>query len=447
MLGAIMKDYAKATRCNPTFAGMLFRFLLYWVGLAMRAWFRRVYVSLEEPLPKDAPVIYACTHPNSAIDFLFLPIIKRSPVYVLVRGDVFQRNWLNKLFRGLCMLPVYRIRDGFSNLSRNADSFKECFSVFDRNGSVLIFSEGICIQEKTLQPLKKGTARLALDYFDRHGRDIYVVPMANNYTRFRQFRNSVMCNFGKPIRIADYRDLFTQNPNRAYQQLTDDIAAALDRLFIQVKPFDEHGWTEKALQALRLDRFEKRRSWMIHDRSVYEEERALVDRLNKEGDLLLSNEWKGNFEKLNVSFRNEGILNAGKKQGLLLAQMALLSPLMLLASLPHIVPYLCSRWITGNAIRDRIFYTTVMVLGSCVIYIVLWFSLLLVSAALWGWMGIVVSGAVLALSYIGIELIDEYRFGWFNRKNLRHMPHYRQLCDEVKSLVTKPQPKAVREVA
>jgi len=426
------------------FCRMLFPFLRFWIGNAMRAWFRKVYVSFEEPLPKDAPIIFACTHPNSAIDYLFVPLIIQRPVYVLVRGDVFHKKWLNTLFRSIWMLPVYRIRDGFSNLSRNADSFKECFSVFDSNGSVLIFSEGVCVQEKTLQPLKKGTARLAIDYMAQHGRDIYVVPVANNYTRFRQFRNSVMCNFGKPIKASDYKALFDQNPNRAYQKLTDDIAASLERNFIQVKPNNEEGWTEKALQALRLNRFENRTGWLIHDRAVYEEERRLATYLNEAGDDVLPADWKYAFTTNDVSHCNEGILRVNDRSVFFIAQLWLLSPVMALTCLPHVLPYAAARWLIKNKIRDHIFHTTVMVLGSLVIYMALWFGLLILSTAIWGWTGVLVSAGVLALSFIGIELVDEYRFGWYNRKHIRHRAAYKQLYQEIRRLASAPQLREVQ---
>lgn len=409
----------------------------------MRLWFRRVYVNFEEPLPQDAPIIFACTHPNSAIDYLFVPLITRKPVHVLVRGDVFEKKWLNKLFRSIWMLPVYRIRDGYGSLSKNAESFEDCFRVFHENGRVLIFSEGICVQEKTLQPLKKGTARLALEYLEKHNREIYIVPVANNYTVFRKFRNSVMCNFGKPIKASDYRALYGQNQNRAYQKLTEDITGALERSLIQVKPWNEEGWTEKALQALRLTRFEQRHGWLIHDRSVYAEERILTERLNEQGDQLLSEEWKHTATKHRLSFYNEGILKLGKNPHFFMIQVWLLSPVIVMAALPHVLPYLVARWLVTNKIHDKIFYTTVMVLGSLVVYMVLWFIMFFIFTGLWGWTGFLISMSVLSLSFIGMALIDEFRFAWYNRKAVRHYAIYQQLFQQVKTALAVPNAQNV----
>ena len=60
------------------------------------------------------------------------------------------------------MLPVYRVSEGVENLENNYTTFDACQKIFKKNKIVLIFSEGRCINEWHLRPLKKGTARLAL---------------------------------------------------------------------------------------------------------------------------------------------------------------------------------------------------------------------------------------------------------------------------------------------
>ena len=56
------------------------------------------------------------------------------------------------------MFPVYRISEGAENLENNYDTFESCKEIFKKNGIVLIFSEGRCINEWRLRPLKKGTS-------------------------------------------------------------------------------------------------------------------------------------------------------------------------------------------------------------------------------------------------------------------------------------------------
>ena len=144
---------------------MVYSLLRFWVGGGLRVWFRKIYASGNQNIPDNSPLIFACTHPNSAVDYTFLPLITRLRSFVMVRGDVFENKWLDKFFRAIWMIPVYRMRDGFSTLNKNTDSFEECYREFDKNGRTLIFSEGTSIQEKKLQPLKKGNGSTSAGLF------------------------------------------------------------------------------------------------------------------------------------------------------------------------------------------------------------------------------------------------------------------------------------------
>ena len=53
------------------------------------------------------------------------------------------------------MLPVYRPSEGVENLSENYKTFDTCIELFKRGEIVLIFSEGLCVNEWHLRPLKK----------------------------------------------------------------------------------------------------------------------------------------------------------------------------------------------------------------------------------------------------------------------------------------------------
>lgn len=412
---------------------VLFHFLSFWVGNAMRLWFRKVYFHTEAPLPKDAPIIFACTHPNSAIDFVFLPLITKDESFVLVRGDVFEKPWLNKLFRSIWMLPIYRMRDGFGSLNRNEQSFKECFRQFDLNKRVLIFSEGTCVQEKTIQPIRKGTARLAIDYLrNRQGKEIYVVPMANNYSKFRQFRGTVMTNFGTPIPVSQFvPDDPGANPNQAYLKLTEEISKGLERNFIEVKPFADDCWTERALNVLRFARKQEHTNWVVPSDEPFQNERKLVEFMNEHGDDALSADWKERYERLDVSEDLEGILHQSSRPDVHWMLVFALSPFVLLAHVLHFLPYRIAKWIARTKIKDIIFENTVMTLGSALIYLLQWLIALVALTSLLGWTGIAASLSIIAVSMIYTAIVDDYRFAWKNHQKVRNHDDYRQLYDDL----------------
>lgn len=412
-----------------------FHFLYYWLSFAFRAWFKRVYYHHDAPLPDDGPIIYACTHPNSAIDYLFAPLITVKPTFVLVRGDVFEKKILNAIFRSIYMLPVYRIRDGFSSLNKNEKSFKDCYREFDNNGRVLIFSEGVCVQEKTLQPIRKGTARLALDYIHKHGgKKMYVVPIATNYSRYRWFRSTVMVNFGTPIEASKYDDLYAVNANKAYEALTADITGGLQKRFIEVENYKDDHLTETALMALRLNRLETRRNWLINDFSVFQEERALVDKLNANPELL-SSEWYKKAESLELNAHREGFLKQHFRGELYLFQLIILSPFIALAYLTVALPYGITRWLINNKVKDIIFDTTVTVYGTLVFYLIQLLIITLVSIGFMGIAGIFIPLAWVLFSALGVEIVDEYLFALKNWKKLDRKEAYQSLYQEVRSLI------------
>ncbi|NQV51886.1 MAG: 1-acyl-sn-glycerol-3-phosphate acyltransferase [Flavobacteriales bacterium] len=415
---------------------LLFHFLGKWLRLALRGWYKKAYVHYEQELPTDGPIIYACTHPNSAIDYLFAPLLTNVPTFVMVRGDVFEKKSLNALFRSIYMLPVYRIRDGFSSLNKNEQSFKDCYAQFDKNGRVLIFSEGICVQEKTLQPIRKGTARLALDFVHKHGgKKMYIVSIATNYSRFRMFRGTVMVNFSAPIDVSKYDARYAENPNKAYEALTQEVHASLESNFIQVKDYKDEHLTEKALMALRLGRLEHRKNWAIEDESIFQQEQALVKAMNEKGASALSDEWKRKAEELDLNPFREGLLKQRFGRDVYLFQMIILSPFIALAWLTIALPHQLVRWLLKNKIKDIIFHNSVSIFGTLTFYLLFLTIITVIAMAQLGWIGIALPFGFTLLTLLGIEMIDEYIFALKNWKVVGKRAEYQQLYDEVRALI------------
>lgn len=402
----------------------------------MFMWFKKIYVNFEEELPTDGPIIFACTHPNSAVDYFFLPLITRQSASVLVRGDVFKNPILNFIFRKMWMLPVFRFRDGYTSLKDNNSSFAACYEEFDKHGRVLIFSEGTSVQHKTLQPLQKGTARLALNYLEKYGGDkIYIVPMANNYTRFRQFRSTVYTRFGKAIDVNQYRELYHENENRAFQKLTDDLTTSLKEQFIDVSDYSDDCITEKALMALRLNRQDARKEAIIYDDQYFSEEQALVKKLNAGGPSLLGDEWIDLANNVGLDARTEGLLKQRYGRDVYWVQRTILAPIIFIAFLPSALPHLISQWLIDNKIKDIIFYNTIHVSGNLLFYLIQTLILIIVSTALYGWIGLMIPITVYLISRIGGEIVDEFNFAHFNWKKVSRREDFKKLSREVRDLI------------
>lgn len=401
----------------------------------MRLWYRQVYVHLETPLPTDGAIIFASTHPNSAIDYLFAPLVHGVKTHVLVRGDVFENPLANWVFRSIYMLPVYRFRDGYASLNKNQDSFKACFQHFDKEGKVLIFSEGICIQEKTLQPLRKGTARLALDYLEKHGgKKVYVVPMATSYTRFRQFRSSAIVRFGSAIDVRAYTEIYAQNANKAYEQLTQDISDELHKHFLEVPGYQDDAPIEKVMQLARLNRPVSTKPWLIADESIFKQEKSWVADLAKlDAEKLKStSRFVADFE---ISPADDGLLGSMISPLFSLIRFFLSAPLVMVSALTVLIPFLMCKLIINKLVKDIIFHNTIMVMAGAVLYVVQFIILLIFGASLFGWFGILVPLFVLFLTQLGIEFIDDFILDWRRLKHWKNIANISLKVQQIEELL------------
>ncbi|RYY71216.1 MAG: glycerol acyltransferase [Chitinophagaceae bacterium] len=181
---------------------MLYRLLKIPATIGFWLYCRDLKVNNNGPFALDGPLIIACNHPNSFLDAIILSALFKRPVYSLARGDAFKKHFIARILRSLKMLPVYRSSEGVENMEHNYSTFDTCKELFKKNAIVLIFSEGRCVNEWHLRPLKKGTARLALSSW-ADGIDVKILPTGLNYNRFHSYDKNLHCLFGKVISKKD----------------------------------------------------------------------------------------------------------------------------------------------------------------------------------------------------------------------------------------------------
>jgi 1-acyl-sn-glycerol-3-phosphate acyltransferase len=182
---------------------MLYSVLKVIVRLAAKIFCRNFIISNRNLLKEKGPLILACNHPNSFLDAVLLDILFEQPIWSLTRGDAFLSKRVTDIFYKLKMLPVYRPSEGVENLSENYKTFDACIEIFRRNGIVLIFSEGLCVNEWHLRSLKKGTARLAYKC-QQENIPLKILPVGFNYSSFRRFGKNIFINFGNLFAAADF---------------------------------------------------------------------------------------------------------------------------------------------------------------------------------------------------------------------------------------------------
>lgn len=177
---------------------MFYPLLKFYAKFAIRFYCTRIIVNKPELLQVKGPVLLACNHPNSFLDGMILTTLFDQPLHSLARGDAFKNKFVRKILYYIQLLPVYRTSEGVENLEHNYTTFAACQETFRKKENVLIFSEGRCINEWHLRPLKKGTARLALTAW-KNNTPLTVIPTALNYSSFRKFGKEVHIFFGEAL--------------------------------------------------------------------------------------------------------------------------------------------------------------------------------------------------------------------------------------------------------
>jgi 1-acyl-sn-glycerol-3-phosphate acyltransferase len=214
---------------------LLYKILFYPSKLALHFYCRKIVINNKQWLSESGPLLIAANHPNSFLDAIIVSSLFKKPVYSLARGDAFAGKFFTKILKSCNMLPVYRVSEGVENLGNNYTTFEACKKLFEENKIVLIFSEGGCTNEWKVRPLKKGTARLALNAW-QNDIELKVLPLGINYSSFRKFGKNVHLNFGNFI---SKKDLFTTNSGgKSINEFNEKLNNELRRLVYEIEQND-----------------------------------------------------------------------------------------------------------------------------------------------------------------------------------------------------------------
>lgn len=213
-------------------------------------YFRKVHVYKVSNVPKNKAVLLLANHQNALLDALLIATKCGRFSYFLTRAAVFKNPFVSKLLKSLQMLPVYRIRDGWSNLSNNNAIFETCTEVLNKKEAVVIFPEGSHNLARRVRPLSKGFTRIVFDTLEKFpDLDIQLVPVGLNFINATSFPDSAAMYFGKPI-IA--KSFVSKDRNESVINLKERIKTELSELTTNI-PEDEYDKTLIKLNALNVN--------------------------------------------------------------------------------------------------------------------------------------------------------------------------------------------------
>jgi glycerol-3-phosphate O-acyltransferase/dihydroxyacetone phosphate acyltransferase len=387
---------------------MFSRFLKYILPpFSFRVFFRRIFYSNLKKVPLEKPLLFVGNHQNSFMDGILVGSYLPQPLHFLMRADMFRKPFARFCLRELNVSPVYRLEEGLENVHKNLDTFTGIYKILKDNGNLVVFSEGICVQEKRLQKLRKGTARMAFGAEEKFGLDVHIVPVGINYTYPSRFRKEVMINFHEPFSIKELKEGYIANPAKALLTFNEKVDSSLRKEVIIIED-PENDWLAEHLLIMERNNlilpFFKWR-FDTDDRRMLE--KRLCDKINflskSHREILdsVSQKVKQYFDTLSKNrLRDESI--ARKLDYGFLRYFTILAafPLFVAGYLTNLIPFVLPKYICDKLIKDLRFYSSLYVSSGTVLYLI-YFPLLLILATVFGsWTGFLMGLLVPFMGYL-----------------------------------------------
>jgi 1-acyl-sn-glycerol-3-phosphate acyltransferase len=220
-----------------------YRLLKMYATFVHWIFYRRIEVKFKERIPGDRPVLLAPNHQNALMDAMAPLLTSGHDSVFLARADIFKNKFVASILRLFKILPVYRIRDGASELGKNEEVFQEAMDVLLRKKSpVAIMPEGNHGNKRRLRPLVKGIFRVAFQAQEPFGEQpgVVIVPVGIDYSNYTNFRGKLFLQFGEPIEVNEYYAAYLENQPKTINRLRTRLAEEMRKYMIDIESEDHY---------------------------------------------------------------------------------------------------------------------------------------------------------------------------------------------------------------
>jgi 1-acyl-sn-glycerol-3-phosphate acyltransferase len=186
---------------------LFYYFSRFLIRLALPIFLRKLIVKNLASVKGKGPYLLASNHPDSFFDAVVIGSVLSQPIHTLTRGDVFRKPAAAFWLRQINLIPVFRGSEGRQYVKNHDVTTQESYNALSKGDAVVVFSEGICVNEWKLRPLGKGTARMAhhIWYGENALKNMEVIPTGLNYEHFRGPGKRVTLGFGTAVKPTDIR--------------------------------------------------------------------------------------------------------------------------------------------------------------------------------------------------------------------------------------------------
>jgi 1-acyl-sn-glycerol-3-phosphate acyltransferase len=406
---------------------MFSRFLKYIVPpFTFRAFFRRIFYSNLKKVPLEKPLLFVGNHQNSFMDGILVGSYLPQPIHFTMRADMFRKRFARFCLRELNVAPVYRIEEGLENVHKNLETFSDIYDILRKNGNFIMFSEGICVQEKRLQKLRKGTARLAFGAEEKYGLDVNIVPVGINYTYPASFRKEVMINFHDSFSIKELTELYRTHPAKALLAFNEKCNAGLQEEVIIVENPANDRLAEQLFIMARNNIIHPYFKWRFESDDRRQAEKALSEKINYISSTSpeLTGELRDKVEVYAGLLESNGLKDANIARKLdygWLRYFALIAgfPVYVAGVLSNLLPFIVPRTLCSKLIRDPRFYSSFYITSGTLLYLI-YFPLVMILAGVFaGLTGLMLTLLVPIAGYLALfyqetakERFHTFRYWW-----------------------------------
>lgn len=387
--------------------------------IALKIYFRRVHFHGLKDIPTDKPIIFTTNHHNSFLDGIILTVLLKQRVHILARGDVFGTPFKKWLLGQFYLLPIYRKSEAANNLEKNQESFRAVNKVLASGHSVLIFPEGVSIQEKRLQrPLKKGFARMAFGaaFESEQKVDLRILPMGINFTRPNTLRSDVIVSTGTPIEISDYKEAFEQSPSAATTRLVKSVEEQLLQQVIIVEKVENDMLAEAALTIARND-LKTSNGWLTKTSERFETEKIICNWINKGIPNAVRKNISLYFKELSaLGISDLGLSNYRRPSAILLL---LGIPLYVLGWIYRMGLGRRTKALTNKKVRLKEFYSSVYISLGMIIHLIQGIVIITIAGIILGKLGIAIALTWAFTGWMSVYYADHFQFFMQKSKGMR----------------------------
>lgn len=398
---------------------MIWYFLSQPLAFVFFFFFKSIRAVNKAVLLKPGPALLILNHPSAYTDpiaftYVFFPLRTR-----YLAGGVYFRNRLASFFLNqLGIVPIYRLQDaGKSGLKNNDETHARVVEALKKGQKVMVFAEGVSVQERRLKPIKKGMARLAFIAQEALGETpLRVIPVGVNYSDPSRFRSTLVYRVGEPIAVTPLMSAYREHPAKAQSDMIQQVYKSMLPLIIHVD-------NSKCQSVIPL--LEKLLPGEIQDENIWQRSASRAKILNA-----LTMEQQADLEQKSAKYIN-ACIHLGIKE--VHAPPKPYSPFFAFCKLlllgffawPGIMLQAPVVWFSRKFALTRVkyieFYTSVL-LTLTLLGGMLWHAVFFTLGYLYSgsvFIGYCTFLSVLACGIISVSLIDHLRFQWQNWKWFR----------------------------